>query len=430
MGGAAGSGGAGGAGPGPGPELDPWDAPGTLDTSAFPFGVQTGDATLAGVIVSVHSLETSVTLTLMRATDNGWTEVSSGETHLTEDGAVQLELSELAADTTYSFVFYASDGQRRSVVGRFRTALAPAGRRIVRFGSTSCLGGNLPWQTLTHAASERLDFFMLLGDTIYADNAPNVFEYRTKWDTALAVQGLSDLTASTSVIATWDDHEIDNNWSWSQSNIQSMFDEAIVEYRRALPQRLGPGGTRIWRKLSWGQTLDVFVLDCRGERKDGNYISPEQMSWLKQELSASTAVFKVVMNSVPIFDFTGTLVGNIQAEDRWQGFPAQRTELLEHIELAAVTGVLWVTGDFHIGGCGTISPAGEPGESSLEVLTGPGGSGINPAAGLVQPGGRILAIVDTWNYALFEADPDAGSVVVSFVGDDGAVISSQTLQVV
>jgi alkaline phosphatase D len=391
--------------------------------------VQTGDATDTGVIVSVHTAEPSISLTVMRATESGWEEVSAGEMHAPDDGAVQLELSDLAADTTYAIAFYAADGQRRSRVARFRTALAPGARRVIRFGSSSCFSGNQPWQTLTHAAGERLDFFMLLGDTIYADNGANAFQYRNKWDVALSTPGLMDVTASTSVIATWDDHEVDNNWSWSASGIQAMFDEAIVEYRRGLPQRLGPGGTGIWRKLSWGQTLDVFVLDSRGERKDGNYISPEQMNWLKQELSASTAVFKVIMNSVPIFDFTGTIVGSIQAEDRWQGFPVQRSELLQHIVDAGITGVFWITGDFHIGGSGYISQAGTPGEDQIEVLTGPGGSSINPAAGLVQPGDRILSIVDTWNYVLFEADPDTGSILATFIDDAGSVITSQNLQV-
>jgi phosphodiesterase/alkaline phosphatase D-like protein len=430
-GGSAGSAGSAGSGGGSsvGPEPDPWSAPGSEDTATFPSGIQTGDATDASVLVSVHSSEPAVQLTVMRGTDTGWEEVASGLEHTLSDGAIQLELSDLLPDTTYSLAFYAADGQRRSRVARFRTAPAAGARRVVRFGATSCLGGNLPWGSLSRAGAERLDFFMLLGDTIYADHGPDTFQYRTKWNTALGVIGMQDLTASTSVIATWDDHEIDNNWSWQTPGIQAQFDEALAEYRRGLPQRMGPGGTRIWRKLSWGQTLDVFVLDCRGERLDGNYISPEQMSWLKQELSASTAVFKAIMNSVPIFDFTGTVVGSIEADDRWQGFPAQRSELLEHIAQAGVTGVFWVSGDFHLGGAGYISQPGSPGDSQLEVLTGPGGSGINPAASLVQPDARILSIVNTWNYVRFAADPDSGAIQTSFIDDAGAVLWEQALNV-
>jgi hypothetical protein len=65
----------------------------------------------------------------------------------------------------------------------------------------------------------------------------------------------------------------------------------------------------------------------------------------------------------------------------------------------------------------------------LEVLTGPGGSGINPAAGLVQPDARILSIVGEWNYVLFEADADSGAIHTTFIRDDGSVIWEQALQV-
>ena len=49
----------------------------------------------------------------------------------------------------------------------------------------------------------------------------------------------------------------------------------------------------------------------------GLYISRE-MDWLKSSLSASTARFKFIMNSVPIIDFND-LIGEVEAIDRWQG---------------------------------------------------------------------------------------------------------------
>ena len=56
--------------------------------------------------------------------------------------------------------------------------------------------------------------------------------------------------------------------------------------RRTAPER-------IWRKVPFGKTADVFVLDTRGERKPSTrgsanpvYVSREQMDWLKRELRA------------------------------------------------------------------------------------------------------------------------------------------------
>jgi len=248
------------------------------------------------------------------------------------------------------------------------------------------------------------------------------------WSSALQVVGLNDVTTSTSVISTWDDHEVSNNWNWNTEGVPDLVADSLTAFRRAIPQRTGPNDV-MWHKLSWGAAMDVFVLDCRGERRNGDYISPQQLAWLKEELSASTATFKLMVNSVPIADFSGTVAGALGADDRWQGFPAQRTELLTHIRDNNITGVFWIAGDLHIGGIGSVDAPGGPGEHMYEVLAGPGGSPINAGAGFFNPDERFPSIIKTWNYALFEANPVAGTVNVRFFDDDGAVLDEHLLQV-
>ncbi|MFO0003851.1 MAG: alkaline phosphatase D family protein, partial [bacterium] len=143
--------------------------------------------------------------------------------------------------------------------------------------------------------------------------------------------------------------------------------------------------------------LDLFALDCRGERRDGNYISPEQMAWLKAELSASTARFKVILNSVPITDLSA-IFGTTQAMDRWQGYPAQREEILAHIRDDAVEGVLWITGDVHYAQIGRVDPAGGPGEDQWEVFCGPGGSTLNVLVEAFIGNEQYELLFAQWNY--------------------------------
>lgn len=427
--GGRGQGGEGGAPPtGPGPEpVDPWDPGGQQDDAAFPYGVQTGDALPTAALVSFRTPEPGVTLSVARGVEGGWEEMITMMPVVIDDGMVHLELDELWPDTTYAITFFAEDGQRRSRVARFRTAIPAGERRIVRFGATSCFGDDdEPWPSVSHSLAERLDFFLLLGDTIYADNNPDAFVFDAKYETALSLSGLNDLTAGTSVVATWDDHEIDNNWSWDDGGIQALHTEALSSFRRYIPQREGPVGV-LWRKLSWGDAVDLFVLDCRGERLNGNYVSDQQLNWLKQELSASTATFKIILNSVPIFDFSGTVIGSISADDRWQGYPVQRTEITNHIFLEGITGVLWVAGDVHFGAVGKVDPAGGVAEGQWEVITGPAGSFVNVAAVLLPENERMPVVVTEHNWVLFEADPDAGTISVQFIGDDNQVVAQQTL---
>jgi alkaline phosphatase D len=406
-------------------EPDPWDAPGTEDSDAFAWGVQVGDATPTGAVLSVRTTEATVTVVLVVAEGDSWVE-QARQDGVPTDEVLQVVLDGLAADTAYSVAVYAADGARRSPVTRFRSAIAADTLRVVTFGATSCLGGNEPWPNLSVAAAERLDVFLLLGDTIYNDQDPDRYDLDGKWSTALSTEGLRALTSSTSVVATWDDHEVENNWSYDTAGMEETAAAALAAFRRGLPQTVGPGGTGVWRKLSWGRTLDLFVLDCRGERRDGNYISVAQMDWLKAGLTASAARFKIILNSVPITDYA-VLLGNAQSQDRWSGYPAQRDEVLGHIRDGGITGVLWVSGDVHFAQVANVDPVGGIAADQWEVLPGPSGSFLNAVVDLFGGDPQFPILFAAWNWGRFTCDPGVGTVHVEFVGDDGVVIAEQTL---
>ncbi|MBW2452907.1 MAG: alkaline phosphatase D family protein [Deltaproteobacteria bacterium] len=430
--GGGGTGGAGGGGPtGPGPEPDPWEAPGLLDMGTFAWGVQVGDVTPTSALVSARTLEDSVAPTLLIGLESGWEEVASGQLYDPVDGVVHFELTGLVPDHTYSLVLYGPGGIRRSRVHRFRTAVPPGASRVIRFGATSCMGPtDEPFPNMTHSLAEPLDFFLLVGDAIYADYAPDQFDYVEKYKTALSQAGMLDTCAATSVVATWDDHELDDNWSWATPGMQQTFDEALAAFQQAIPYRQGGGVTGLWRKLSWGDALDLFVLDCRGERLNGNYVSPEQLTWLEQSLLASTATFKVIVNSVPIFDFTGTVMQTPGVDDRWQGFPAQRDQILQYIRDHTITGVVWISGDVHFGAVGQVDIFGGPGDNQWDVFVGPSGSAINPAVYLLEVTERMPVLLADFSTTIFEADPVAGTLRCRFVGDAGQTLADHTLQLI
>lgn len=411
------------------PEPAPWDAPGEEDAVAFARGMQVGDVTDAAAVVSIRADEEALVLVLMREAGEAWEEALRSEPLSIQDGGLQLELDDLEPDTAYTACFFSEDGARRCAPTRFRSAPSAGTARVVTFGATSCLGGNRPWPNLTHAAGEDFDFFLLLGDTVYADGALTRDEYRAFWDEALSTQGLRDLFARTSVVATWDDHEVGNGWTIDDEGMEEQAATALAAFAEAVPKRAGGGWAGIWRSLRWGDTLEVFVLECRGEVRDGNYISPEQMAWLKDALLQSPARFKIVANSVPITDFAGTALGDIMADERWQGYPAQRTEILTFIRDNAIGGVLWVTGDFHFGALARIDAPGGTAEDAWEVLAGPSGSTLNPICEVLDDAERFPVMFGAWNYTRFVADPGLGTIAVQWIGDDGSVLYEMALAV-
>jgi alkaline phosphatase D len=124
-----------------------------------------------------------------------------------------------------------------------------------------------------------------------------------------------------------------------------------------------PKPDRIYRKLSFGRTVDLFVMDQRQYRKNQpcddavappcadfdqprDFLGRTQMNWLKNGLAASKAAWKVMANEVTIMP-TEVLGGSFFTFDGWQGYPREREELLTFIRDRAVQDVVFVTGDIH-----------------------------------------------------------------------------------
>lgn len=406
----------------PGPEpSEAWAPPGTEDLGLFACGVQTGDVLPDKVIASVRQFgEPTVDVVVAVGTETGWTEVARIDGVVADAGVAMVEVSGLLPDHTYAVVAYAPDGVRRSASSRFRTALAAAASRVVRFGATSCLGSyGAPWESLTRVAAQKLDFFVLLGDTIYADEglAP-AGDWEGHWTDALSTAGLRDLTASTSVVATWDDHEVSDGFP------EEYADEGTAAFYRAMPVRLGPDGG-LYRKVQWGSVADVFVLDCRSLRSGTSYLGEAQTAWLMGELAASTARFKVIANSVPITDMDDVLFG-VANSDGWSEYPEARAEILDFIADNAISGVLWITGDVHWGAICTVDLPGGPHDDVIEVLCGPAGSLINPVHRAATDPDHYELVIGDWNSVVFELDPVAGTVRVVYEGDTATLGERRT----
>ncbi len=412
-----------------GPEPERWMPVETEDTAAFPYALASTDVTDDSVILAIRCEgEQTLALQVVQADGEDWTLVHHESELTTVDGFYQQELSGLSADTAYNFAFLTPDG-RRSPVGRFRTALAAGQDRYLLVGATSCLNTpNAPWPNMSHAAELDCDVFLQLGDTVYADGSETLEDYRAYWAQAFSTRGLNDVLRSTSTIATWDDHEVENNWTLGENVTQEKLDAAVAAFREHLPWREGGGDFGLWRKLSWGAVADIFVLESRGARiaAEGVYLSPEQMEWLKSGLATSTSRFKLIVNSVPIGDFT-EMLGDAEAADRWQGFPEQRAEILGHIEDQGIDGVLWISGDMHFGSVIWVSPEGELGADQREVMVGPAGSTRMAAVELFPEGGQYTELLGLWNSVTFGLDATLGTVLVRFYGDEGEILAEHTL---
>jgi alkaline phosphatase D len=131
----------------------------------------------------------------------------------------------------------------------------------------------------------------------------------------------------------------------------------------------------IYRRFRYGQLAELSMLDLRTYRSqqtsgtavddpDRTITGDAQMTWLKAGLAASTARWKLVGNpvmmarvdvgSLPawLLGPLGTLLGIPQNgavlnADQWDGYNADRNELVDHLRATGTRDVVFLTGDIH-----------------------------------------------------------------------------------
>ena len=292
------------------------------------------------------------------------------------------------------------------VVGRFRTA--PSDKRDVSF----VWGGDVAGQgwginpddggmvTFSAMRKHRPDFLIHSGDTIYADGviqpevkladgkvwknitipekakvAETLDEFRAAHKYNFTDDNVRAFNAEVPIFVQWDDHEVMNNWSpskdipavYKERSISVLAARAAQAFHEMYPMResiVEPG--RVYRTLSYGPHLDVFMLDERSYRgpngpnlqetygPDAYFLGPAQMQWLKRALLNSRATWKVIASDMPlsllVWDDAANKKGSeafAQGDGPARGRELEIAEILRFIKTAPIRNTVWLTADVH-----------------------------------------------------------------------------------
>ena len=391
-----------------GPSFDPSTVP--EDAALFIFGVAAGDVDDSSVMVWTRYLGTEP-LRLMifeadAAGDPGPVALDAPAVTPNARGIVKQEAMGLQPGTAYVYVFLEEDGSggflSRSRLGRFRTAPAAGTLEPITFAiSGDANEGFMPYTVLAAAAADDPAFFVFNGDHVYADGAATVEDYYGYYETNWSDPNLQDLMATTAFYSIWDDHEVVNNWNAETVDPMLLANgrTAFFDYTSIRPNPTVP--ERLWRSYRHGDTLELFILDIRSERipSAGEYISAEQKQWLKDGLLASTATYKLIVNTVPITDLTA-----IGDDDRWTNYPGDRDDILDFIATNNLEHVFWLSADIHISLIGYLSEYG-----GYDLVSGPIGQIlVDFAAGFLTLLPSVeYASAEVDNYHLITVDPTA-----------------------
>ena len=281
------------------------------------------------------------------------------------DGMLKARVGGLDPYEEYFFVWESAN--HTSPVGRTRTRLPASSNQPIRIAFGSCQSyAHGFYSAHAHAAAEDLDLYLFLGDYIYEVdrrngglpredpiNSNDLRSYRRKYALYRSDPSLQELHRLQPVVHIWDDHEVANNYSDNRPAPAPL--QRSAAYRAAfewIPRVVFPEErSRIYRRIPFGRTADVFLLDERQYRtgdQDGQprrILSDVQMQWLINGLRRSRARWKIIAQQVVVAPMA---YGENPRRDNWTGYPEQRVQLLGEIERAGIRDVVFLTGDAHV----------------------------------------------------------------------------------
>ena len=337
----------------------------------------------------------------------------AGRDHTVE---TRLRSKALKPGREYFYRFETRTGS--SPVGRFRTLRPADSREPFRIVFFSCQDYQAGYYNAHRAiAAEDADLVVCLGDYIYERNfyegprrdtlgankdgeVQTLAEYRSKYRLYKADADLQAMHAAHPFVATWDDHEVEDNYAGGRpgdaagerrtpfAQRQRAGYDAFYEYMPFMPVTGNPQkGHDIFRRLPLGANAEMFLLDERQYRDDQpcddeffvpcpeaeseprTFLGRTQLEWLKRGLRSSGATWRLVGNQLMIMSLELSQGAQI-TKDSWDGYGVERRELMSYIASNGIPNVSFLTGDIHTFFAGDVGVDGRGPESYATEFVG------------------------------------------------------------
>lgn len=310
--------------------------------------------------------------------------------------SIHVEVQGLEPARWYWYQFRV--GNEVSPIGRTKTAPAPnAHLNQLNFAFVTCQ----KWEdgfysAYRRLAEEDLDLVLHLGDYIYEyginstggvrnlslpeqfrEETKTLEQYRLRYALYKTDPDLQKAHALFPFVVTWDDHEVDNDYTDSISENNDPIEDflerraaAYQAYYEHLPLRRSslPRGANmhLYRRLDFGDLASFNVLDTRQYRSNqpcGDGETPRceaaldpaqtmtgnrQESWLLNALNRSQTHWNIIAQQVLMAQLDHKVgAGEIFWNDSWDGYPLARQRLLDFIAQRQIANPVVITGDWH-----------------------------------------------------------------------------------
>jgi alkaline phosphatase D len=375
----------------------------------FSLGVASGMPSTTGAVLwtRVDDLARTSLLTLEIAADKDFRKVVQRRrirATAVRDFTARHTATGLKPGTEYFYRFHTKTTD--SPVGRLRTLRPADSAEPVRIGVMSCQSYEAGYYTALAglAAEDDLDLVVGLGDYIYEHHfydgpaarkdttgankdgdVQTLAEFRSKYRLYKADKNLQAVHQQFPFVSVWDDHEVEDNYREGGPDSASTDPDRFEndnEYPRRVPfaerQRAGylsyfeympivrrrPVQNVIYGTVDLGRHATVFLTDQRQYRSPQpcsdqiavpcaaasdpaqTMLGAKQKAWFKDALKQSRSTWKLWASEVMLMGWDSA-PGVQLNQDGWDGYKAERTEILQHVVDNGIKNLSVLTGDIH-----------------------------------------------------------------------------------
>lgn len=383
----------------------------------FAHGVASGMPTPKGTVLwtRVSELTRSSRVAMEVATDKHFRHVVQRQVVTAkkeDDYTVHATVGGLKPAHEYFYRFETK--KKHSRVGTFRTLPPADSNTPIRIGFYSCQAYEAGYYTAQGALAKEkdLDLVLFLGDYIYEHHyydgpagrvdktgvnkdgdVQSLAEYRQKYRFYQSDKNLQDLHAAHPFVAIWDDHEVEDNYAGNQPDSASTDPQHMEnnnKYPRRIPfaQRRANGykawneamprhpSTKLYGSIKLGKLAQLFLTDerqyrdpqpcndvqvqpCPDDMTAGRtFLGSTQKSWLKGAVPASKAKWNLLASETMMMALDST-PGVHANQDQWDGYSAEREEILTSFLNGGVENLVVLSGDIHTFIAGDLYTNGE-----------------------------------------------------------------------
>jgi alkaline phosphatase D len=384
------------------------DTENRASSSSLPNGVASGDTTQTSTVLWARS--EILGDVRFQVKDDDRVIVDDVVSVKNPQKPAKFAVTHLEPGEQYRYKVTSPDGQ--SIKGTFKTAAKPNSNGGLSFGVSGDWRGELaPYPAIKNVDGKALDFFIKLGDTIYADiaspavptgQAKSLAEYRAKHQEVYAshtgINSFAELQRNVSIFSTIDDHEVINDFAGgalaatdprfstttgliNQTALYKNSLQAFVEYNAIknkhypiIGDGLTDGRPDLYRSQRYGLTAGIYILDARSFRDQelpgiGNITDPALIgSFIAHSFDAGKSSTRTMLGQRQFARLKADLIaaqkdnvtwkfvvlpepiqnlGVLGAADRYEGFASERSELLGFIDEHGIKNVVFIAADIH-----------------------------------------------------------------------------------